>query len=190
MALRWIAPWIIAMLRSHRIQDIEIDASFKAVRPHCFLVPLRAVGNCGVPLGLVVSPTEKAQSYHMFYDTLIQADPSLSLHLEDLPILSDLRSGLASLAGALSKHHFLCYCHVLERLGLRTYLAIFAGRLLFTGSRAEYYKTKADVWEDLKCTVQLRIIAVEGLNSLCDFLGMNPRTLDGEGIDRFRDQAL
>jgi hypothetical protein len=49
-----------------------MDVSFKAVRPYC------VIGNSGAPLGLIVAPTEKAWSYHMFYDTLAQKEPSLA----------------------------------------------------------------------------------------------------------------
>jgi hypothetical protein len=125
MTLLWIAPWAIPLDHSRRIQYIEMDASFKAVRPYCFVAPLGVIGNCGLPLGLVVTPIKKAQSYHMFYDVLIHADPLLSPVFDDLPILSDLGSGLAAFANTCSKHHFLCYRHPLERLGSRTFIAIF-----------------------------------------------------------------
>jgi hypothetical protein len=174
VTLLWIAPWTIAALQSHRIQYIEMDASFETVRLYCFVVPLGLIGNCRVPVDLAVSLTESVQLYDMFYDALIEADPSLSLLLENLPILNDLGSGLASFAGTRPKHSFLCYRHVLQRLGSRTQLAIFARQLLFTGARAEYYKTKADVRENLKFAVELRIVTTEGLHYLCGFFGMNP----------------
>jgi hypothetical protein len=117
--LLWIAPWTLAVLRSHRIQYIEMDASFMAVRPYCFVVSLGLIGNCRVPVDLAVSVTKKVQLYDMFHDALIEADPSLSLLLENLPVLNDMGPGLASFASTRPKHSFLCYRHVLQRLGSR-----------------------------------------------------------------------
>jgi hypothetical protein len=37
-----------------------MDASFKAIRPYCFVVPLGLIGNFRVPVDLAVSLTEKA----------------------------------------------------------------------------------------------------------------------------------
>jgi hypothetical protein len=167
-----------------------MDASFEANRPHCFVVSLGLIGNCRVPAGLAVSLTEKAQSYHVFHDALIQADLSLFLLLKDLPILNDFGSGLTSLAGAGSKHSFLCYRHVRQRQDSRTYLAIFARQLVFIGSQTEPYKTRADLRENLKFAVELRIVTVEGLYYLCGFFGMNLRAPDDGEIDWFQDQAL
>jgi hypothetical protein len=145
VTLPWIVPWTNVLLRSHHIQYIENDASFKANRPYCLVVPLGVIGDFRVPVDLAVSLTEKAQSYNTFYNALIQADPSLSLLPKDLPILGDLGSGLTSLARPHPNYDFLCYRHVLERLGSKAYPAIFVRRQLFTGSRAERYKTRADV---------------------------------------------
>jgi hypothetical protein len=61
MTLLWIAPWTIALLRSHHIQYIEMEASFKAVKPCCFIVPPGVMGNSGRPLGLTVILAENAQ---------------------------------------------------------------------------------------------------------------------------------
>jgi hypothetical protein len=105
--------WTTALLHSHRIQYVEMDVSFKVIGPRCFVVPLDVIGNCSVPLGSVVTPTEWAQSYPMLHDGLMKADPSLSPLLDNLPIVRDLGSGLTVFAGARLKHHFLRYRHVL-----------------------------------------------------------------------------
>jgi hypothetical protein len=105
-------------------QYIEMGASFQAVRPNCFIVPPGVIGKNGTPLDLIVTPTEKAQSYHLFCDALVQEYLSLAPILEDLPILTSLGSGLAPFAGARSRCH-LCERHVLARLGLRTFIATF-----------------------------------------------------------------
>jgi hypothetical protein len=124
-------------------------ASFKAVRPFCFIVPLNITGNSGAPLGLIVPPAEKVQSYSIFYDALVQEDASLTPLLDSPLILSDLGSGRVVSAGARSKHHFLCYQNMLERLDSWSVIATFARQLLFTGSRAKDFTARAEVGEDL-----------------------------------------
>jgi hypothetical protein len=133
MALVWIAPWPMILPSSHWIPYVEVDAPFKAVSPDCFVVPLDVIGICGVPFGLVVNGTKKAQSCPMFYCALIQADPSLFPVPHHLLILSNFESGLAAFVITRSKPPFLDYRHVMEKVNLNILVSIFARLLLFTG---------------------------------------------------------
>jgi hypothetical protein len=138
----WIAPWVLQGVE--RAQYFEFDASFEALSPYCYSVPTAVVHNYGIPLGLVITPTERTASYNLFWEVLGISDRTLRSQVYAKPLLSDGGSALRSY-GERHAHHFFCYRHLLESLGSKTYIAILARRLLFTGSREHYFQLKQEV---------------------------------------------
>jgi hypothetical protein len=58
VTLACIAPWAPDILSLGEIQYFEMDASFRALAPYVYCVPTAVLRNIGLPLGLLMAPTE------------------------------------------------------------------------------------------------------------------------------------
>jgi hypothetical protein len=58
--------------------------------------------------------------------------------LQDLPILCDAVAGLVAFAKSHEMNHYLCFKHILESLGIQTYVAVLVRRLLLSSTEREY----------------------------------------------------
>jgi hypothetical protein len=56
VTLCWVASWAIACLQS--CQYYELDCSFQVLYPDVYCIPMAVSANVGIPLGIVVAPTE------------------------------------------------------------------------------------------------------------------------------------
>jgi hypothetical protein len=133
--LIWLAPWAIGALRL--VDYYELDCSFKALKPYGYSIPLAVRTNVGIPLGIVVTPSERREVFASFADLLAEKGFSHE-SLFELLLLSDagtaLRSYAEGRAGRQGYHrrHYLCYRHLRESLSSGTFVALLARRLLFT----------------------------------------------------------
>jgi hypothetical protein len=136
VTLVWVSPWARQLLAdSHPY--FELDASFAALEPYAYVIPTAVLGNYGVPLGIVLTPTERVRSYELFWEHLGRRPEEIARMLHSRALLSD--SGCALLShGERYGHHFQCFRHILERLGSKTYLAVLARHLMFTATESEY----------------------------------------------------
>jgi hypothetical protein len=124
-------------------QYLQLDASFHAVHPYVYSIPLGMIFNNALPLGIQLSPTEKEEHYTLFYDRLSKLiektlGPQFLNRLASQPILSDEGTGLAAFCRSKSLRQFNCYRHLLESIGASTPAGLITRRLLFTSSIAEY----------------------------------------------------
>jgi hypothetical protein len=57
----WIAPWTSMIMSEYcrLAQCVELDASFFALRPCVYIVPMAVIANWDPPLGLIVCPSER-----------------------------------------------------------------------------------------------------------------------------------
>jgi hypothetical protein len=99
----WVAPWVRTILNSGLIQYFELDASFYAIRPYAYIIPFAVIANDGIPLGLVISPTEREESDRLFDDALLLFGMGPGLVARG-PILSDQRAAL----NAYCRIRYLC----------------------------------------------------------------------------------
>jgi hypothetical protein len=109
ITVTWVAKWAITALRMAGYY--ELDCSFAALAPYVYCIPLAVCFNVGIPLGLVVAPTERHEVFTMFAEALDRAGFSPA-NLRELPILSD--EGRAPELYAQTHHndHYLCYRHL------------------------------------------------------------------------------
>jgi hypothetical protein len=180
----------VRVLHSGLVLYIEIDTNFEVVHPYCFIVPMAVVANCGLPLGFIITPTERSASYELFYDSVSRVDSSLSHILNELPLLSDQGSLLAKSTRRKIKPYFLHFQYVLEDLGSKTSTAVLARRLPFTVYEKEYIKLRSETTNDLKWIMSMGAVTSNGLVYFCHFLGLDPRSLRPVAIDPFREHAL
>jgi hypothetical protein len=70
ITLTWLAPWAISAL--WRSDYYELDYSFKALRPYVYSIPLAVKANVGVPLGIVIAPSERRDVFSLIAELLIE----------------------------------------------------------------------------------------------------------------------
>jgi hypothetical protein len=81
-----LAPWAIAALR--KADYYELDCSFRALEPHVCSIPLAVKANLGLPLGIVIAPSERREGLSMFADLLAEKDFARG-ELFEFPLLTD-----------------------------------------------------------------------------------------------------
>ena len=86
-SLSWIAPWTIEVLKyvSNVNPYYEVDASFLALKPYVYFVPMLIIQNASLPLGIVLGPSEHQNLFLEFFDFL----EALSFNFNFFPVLSD-----------------------------------------------------------------------------------------------------
>jgi hypothetical protein len=104
-------PWAPDQFRG--AQFIELDASFRAVRPYVYCVALGIRCNESFPLALVVAPTESAELYNLFFNSMVRygLDPA---ELHGKPYLTDhcvFAHAPLSLPEAFCGKIWLCVVH-------------------------------------------------------------------------------
>jgi ankyrin repeat protein len=192
VTLAWIAPWASAVLMSGEVLYLELDASFYALRPYAYVIPFAVIANYGIPLGLIMTPTERQESYEIFYQGVVRVGVDSAV-LDALPILSDEGTGLGAYARAHSLIQYFCFRHRLALLGSGTFVALLARRLFFCGTETEYRHLKAVTIIDFEVARREGAITAEGVHQFCRFFGLQFEP-DGHCIelpeDPFVSQAL
>jgi hypothetical protein len=171
VALCWVAPWAPGLLQMPADQIpafFELDASFRALRPYAYIVPTMVVANYGVPLGIVLTPTERARSYELFWEASDEWD--IERDVRARPLLSDKGSAITAY-GQCHYRHWFCFRHILESLGSRTYVAILAHRLMFCASEVHYHRNREEVGVALEIALSLERVTAKGAERFCRLFG-------------------
>ena len=69
-SLCWISKWALFNAFPNGKQYFQIDASFYALYPYVYCVPLMVVNNASLPLGLVLGPSEHHNLFLVFFNLL------------------------------------------------------------------------------------------------------------------------
>jgi hypothetical protein len=163
VTLVWIAPWAAAALR---IADFyELDCSFRALRPLVYSVPMAVCHNVGIPLGIVVAPTERSEVYAMFAKALSEHAMVAAEELRRWAVLSDEGTALAKYA-SLHLAHFLCFRHLLECLGSSTIVAVLAARLLVTLTKEAFEAILPQTLSDFAFACREGLVTAQGKKNL------------------------
>jgi hypothetical protein len=113
----------------------ELDASFTALNPYVDSIPLAVINNVGIPLGLILGPSESTEMFTTFAEDLIQHGLEQE-RLHSLPVLSDEGSALISYRRQYHAAHYFYFRHGLEALVSQTFVVMLARRLLFARTEA------------------------------------------------------
>jgi ubiquitin C-terminal hydrolase len=185
--LVWVAKWApAAFLECFFMED---DCTHGAGRPYVLFIPMAVINNYGVPLGLVLTPTEQAQTYRLFAESLAEVDKNCDVR--DKPMLSDGGLGLESFGKTFCSVHYRCFRHILEDLGAKTYVAMLAHRLLFAMSEAQFRESWEQTVSDFRGGVARGVITPNGANIFCRLFGLSPiYPFDVVDEDHFRNQAV
>jgi hypothetical protein len=169
VTLSWQARWARAALL--RADYLELDATYRAGRPYLAIVPTAVIRNAGLPLGLVLTPSERAASYDLFWDDMGLSPEEKRDHVFARPLLSDGGQALRAY-GRRHVRHFTCMRHIRERMGSRTYVAILARRLMFAGCEEHYSRLREQCIISLQFAMRAGIVAEEGGQLFCRTFGL------------------
>ena len=95
----WIAPWTLTSILPNGNKYYQIDASFYALYPYVYFVPLLIINNAPLPLGLVLGPSEHSYLFIEFFKYLILLENNHALIPSNkYPILSGQGQAIISFA--------------------------------------------------------------------------------------------
>jgi hypothetical protein len=86
-----------------RCQYIELDESFRAAYPYVYAGPQAIIENESIPLGFVIGPSERAELFLEFYNTIKNSSPIYD-ELLKVPVVTDEGSGLSLFCKTLKLH--------------------------------------------------------------------------------------
>jgi ubiquitin C-terminal hydrolase len=139
VAITWIPPWAQNVWNLGTYE--ELDCSFYLVRPFVFCVPQVIISNEAVPIGFILTPTERTTTYRWFHTDLARANRAVSLK-SPYTILSDEGPGLCSFGAAQKKKakwkHFFCHRHLITKFRAGSWLRMLATQILRLQTKAEY----------------------------------------------------
>ena len=138
--LTWIADWAIIVLdyaKSLGSTYFQIDASFMALKPYVYCVPMLIIQNAPIPLGLVLDPSESHYLFLKFFDYIEKYIDCIN----SFPVLSDQGTAIISYCKSKNINQYFCYRHLIEKLGSGSLIGIFAKNLLFSPT-IEIYEIK------------------------------------------------
>jgi hypothetical protein len=145
VALVWIPPWALAAF--DRCNYIELDTSFRAIKPYVYSIPLAIHANEAFPLAIIVGLSESLELYKMFF----RAMESIGITREVIikkPFLTDQHKALkAACAGCT---HFFCYRHLIKNFGSRSFIGQIVRRLAFSSTPAEFISQIMVTIQDLE----------------------------------------
>jgi hypothetical protein len=133
VGLVWLPPWSIYEFQ--KSDYIEIDTSFKALRPYVYSIPLATTANEFFPLALVVGLSESVQLYQLFFDAI----DSIGIFKDNLmtkPFLSDQGKALKSVFRDFN--HFICLRHLIENFGSNSMIGQIVHRLAFSSTPEDF----------------------------------------------------
>jgi hypothetical protein len=110
LSLSLALDWLV----SQAGQDMESEPNYN-VSGLCYCtVPTVVIGNCGIPFGLAMSPTEKTVSHQMLHEHMRDVSPNDFEAPRDLAVLSDAGAALVSFARSCGLQQSFRFRHVLE----------------------------------------------------------------------------
>ena len=126
---------------------IELDTSFKPTSPDVYCVPQLIYRNVGIPIALIVGPSESCELYNLLYFAIQHYDKlnhtTLSSTVEKIPILTDMHPSFTSLSSKYKMEHYYCFAHIIRSYGANSIISLFVRDVLFSHSKNQYEKNIA-----------------------------------------------
>ena len=126
----WISPWAENILNS--FEYMQLDASFKLMRPGCYSIPLMVKFNQSLPIGFSIALSEKDELYDRFFDNLSS--------IPKLNVLCDLGKSLESTCRKHNFNRFVCHRHLIELFNPRSLTGFLITKILVLKTEESYQK--------------------------------------------------
>jgi hypothetical protein len=182
----WIPPWTLDVLKKYHY--IELDASFRALRPYVYSIPLAIHANEAFPLALVVGLSENVELYSMFFKAMEAIGVTRDMFSQK-PFLSDQHMALKTVCTGFT--HFFCFRHLIENFGSGSFVGQIVRRLAFSSTEIEFlYQTEISVL-DLEALQEKNALDEKQLKRLFKTFG----TINSDGkmdfdINSWNNQAV
>lgn len=145
-SLIWIMPWAVRII--DKIHYIELDASYKAVRPYYYCVYHGVFYNSSIPFAISLHPSESEELYELLFIGLDKFRLN-SKPFESKQVLSDMGTAIIS----FSKKHFysnnFCHRHIIERFGANCGMGFWVAKILQSKTYYEYLIIREEVLAEL-----------------------------------------
>lgn len=189
----WFSPYFIEITNSNQfnfITTIEFDATFTALAPYAICIPQLIYRNTGIPLGLMISPSEKTSLYAMFFEALKKLD-SVNQNSEDdnslfekfkkKKFLTDEHKAFTKLAKKYGLDMYNCYVHLIRSIGANSLLGFLLVDMLYTFSEDEWSKNILRFFYTFKLLYQEKKDPDDiRFKKVSQVLGLDP---DGEPVE-------
>ena len=173
-------PWAPYILENCNF--IELDASFKALKPYCFCVGNCIYHNQSYPIGLTVAPTETETLYELFVRNGTKVGIDIDMWKRK-PLLSDMHTSLVSFGKRFCFYHFFCQRHIMELFGTNSGLFFFVRKLLNCQTIEEYDDERFLIKDELTYLISKRKkmeTFTDTFKEKCDILNI---MLSGNDVD-------
>lgn len=145
-SLIWIMPWAVRII--DKIHYIELDASYKAVRPYYYCVYHGVYFNSSIPFALSIYPSESEELFELLFIGLDKFKLN-SKPFESKQVLSDMGPAIIS----FSKNHFysnnFCHRHIIERFGANCGMGFWVAKILQSKTYYEYLMIREEILAEL-----------------------------------------
>lgn len=111
------------------IQYLEIDASFKAIKPYSYCIFHGVIFNSSTLFALSNAPRESLELFELLFDGLKIFKLNFSLY-EKLPVLSDMGSSIIPFCKKHNMFHYFCHRHLMEYFGQRSSFGRWVKKIL------------------------------------------------------------
>jgi hypothetical protein len=146
---------------------IQLDCSFKPSYPYCYCTPQAIINNEAIPLGFIMTPTERKATFAWFYQDLELMHGGT---LPPKPILTDRGLGLIAF-GLQIMAHFFCHRHLIENFGARGLLGILVTRVLRLPSEDAFRAALQEVVDEADLLFSNERITEKDYDAFIEFLG-------------------
>ncbi|KAK8877935.1 hypothetical protein M9Y10_004698 [Tritrichomonas musculus] len=145
-SLGWIFPWMNEIIS--KVHYLEIDASFKAVKPYSYCIWHGIYFNSSIPLAITIHPEEEKELFEFLFECLHKFEFDIS-KIENKPVLSDMGTAIKSFCDEHSMEQYFCHRHMIQDIGANCVFGFWANRLLKSKSYEEYLKNREFVLAEL-----------------------------------------
>ena len=166
--LCWIAEWAFDSFSFSR-KYLQLDASFYALQPYVYCVPLLIINNASLPLGIIIGPSEHQNLFSEFFDLI---NKSTILPFDCLGILSDEGKSIKSFVNTTKWKQYFCYRHLIEKIGSNSYLGIITKRLLYQPTLKQFQEELPQSISDVNYLIRNKLVEQKSLNKFMNIFNL------------------
>lgn len=195
----YFSPYFTEIVESKQFNlstTIELDATFRALAPYALCVPTLIFRNTGIPLGILISPSEKTSLYSLFFESLKKFDEvnknseenSLFLKFKKKKYLTDEHKAFTKLSSIYGLDIYNCLVHLIRSIGANSLLGLLMKDMVFTFSGHEWSHNQFRFYHTLRYLYESRNQNDDDNRfiKVCQVLGIN---LDGNEIETKKEYS-
>jgi hypothetical protein len=167
ISITWFPAWTLKCVRVS--EYFQLDCSFKGAKPFVYCVPQGIFSNEAVPLGFILTPTERQDTYSWIWDDLASILPRDAIP-DGKPVLSDMGGGLIAFARDKHVPQYFCYRHIIEKFGSSSLLGILASTVLRYATKDGFMAYFPQLCRELNALVKAGTIASSKRDEFLHFL--------------------